>query len=204
MKHAIAAALSVAAFVATSATIAQTAPTSAPATVKAGTYTVESYHTLVQFGVNHFGINEFFGTFPGAKGTLVLDPQNLAATKLDVTVPVAGVSTTNATLDKELVSADWLDAAQFPDMRFVSTKVTRTGPKTATVAGTLTLHGVTKPVVLNATFNAGVVNPMNKAYTLGFKATGVIKRTQFGVSKYAPMVSDDTTLNITAAFEHKG
>ncbi len=203
MKHIIAAALSVAALAGTSTTIAQTVPAAATATVKAGTYTVESYHTLVQFGVNHFGINEFFGTFPGAKGTLVFDPANLAATKLDVTVPVAGVSTTNATLDKELAGADWLDAATFPDMRFVSTNITRTGAKTATVAGNLTLHGVTKPVVLKATFNAAVVNPMNKAYTLGFKATGVIKRTQFGVSKYAPMVSDDTTLTITAAFEHK-
>ncbi|KQN39303.1 polyisoprenoid-binding protein [Sphingomonas sp. Leaf407] len=203
MKHVITAALSMVALAAASATIAQTAPAAAPATVKAGTYTVETYHTLVRFGVNHFGINEFFGTFPGATGTLTIDPKNLATTKLDVTVPVATVSTTNATLDKELVSADWLDAAKFPTMRFVSTGVTRTGPATANVAGKLTLHGVTRPVVLKATFNAAATNPMSKAYTLGFKATGVIKRTEFGVSKYAPLVSDETTLTISAAFELK-
>lgn len=204
MKHVIiATALSLAALVAASGTIAQTAPAGSPATVQAGTYAIDSHHTLAQFGVTHFGINEFFGTFPGATGTLTLDPKNLAATKLDVTLPVATVSTTNATLDKELVSADWFDAARFPDMRFVSTKVTRTGAKTATIAGTLTMHGVTRPIVLNATFNAAAVNPMNKAYTLGFKATGVIKRTAFGVSKYAPMVSDDTTITISAAFEKK-
>jgi len=198
-----AAAMSIVALAAGSATIAQTAPASTPANVQAGTYAIDSYHTLAQFGVTHFGINEFFGTFPGATGTLTIDPQNLAATKLDVTLPVATVSTTNAMLDKELVSADWFDAARFPDMRFVSTKVTRTGAKTATIAGHLTMHGVTKPIVLNATFNAAATNPMNKAYTLGFKATGVIQRTAFGVSKYAPMVSDDTTITITAAFEKK-
>ena len=208
MKHVLTAALSIsalsiAALAGASATLAQTAPAASPASVQAGTYTIDSHHTLAQFGVTHFGINEFFGTFPGATGTLTLDPKNLAATKLDVTLPVATVSTTNATLDKELVSAYWFDAARFPDMRFVSTKVTRTGAKTATIAGTLTMHGVTRPIVLNATFNAAAVNPMNKAYTLGFKATGVIKRTAFGVSKYAPMVSDDTTITISAAFEKK-
>lgn len=203
MKPVIALLLSAAALASTTATLAQTTPTAAPTNVKAGTYAIDSYHTLVQFGVTHFGINEFFGTFPGATGSLTIDPKNLATTTLDVTVPVARVSTTNTTLDTELVSADWLDAGQFPTMRFVSTKVTRTGAKTATVVGNLTLHGVTKPVTLQATFNAAVTNPMTKAYTLGFKGSGVIKRTDFGVSKYAPLVSDATKITISAAFENK-
>lgn len=203
MKSVIAILLSAAALATATGTVAQTAPADTPATVQAGTYSVDSYHTLVQFGVTHFGINEFFGTFPGTTGSLTIDPRNLSATVLDVTVPVASVSTTNGTLDKELVSADWFDAAQFPTMHFVSTKVTRTGATTATVAGNLTLHGVTRPVTLRATFNAAVTNPMNKAYTLGFKASGAIKRTDFGVSKYAPLVSDETTITISAAFERK-
>ncbi|WP_066704276.1 YceI family protein, partial [Sphingobium amiense] len=161
--------------------------------VQAGDYTVESTHTQVQFSVNHFGINDFYGTFPGASGSLSINPKNLAAARLDVTVPVSSVSTTNKTLDEELVSADWFDAAKFPTMHFVSTKVVKTGPKTATISGNLTLHGVTKPVTLNASFNAAAVNPLSKAYTLGFKASGRIKRTDFGVSKYAPLVSDETT-----------
>ncbi|AYO75677.1 MULTISPECIES: YceI family protein [Sphingobium] len=171
--------------------------------VQAGDYTVESTHTQVQFSVNHFGINDFYGTFPGASGSLSINPKNLAAARLDVTVPVSSVSTTNKTLDEELVSADWFDAAKFPTMHFVSTKVVKTGPKTATISGNLTLHGVTKPVTLNASFNAAAVNPLSKAYTLGFKASGRIKRTDFGVSKYAPLVSDETTITITSAFEKK-
>lgn len=174
-----------------------------PAAVQAGSYAIDSAHTLVQFSVNHFGINDYFGIFPGATGSLTLDPRNIAATKVDVTVPVASVSTTNATLDKELVSADWFDAGRFPTIRFVSTKVTRTSANTAAITGNLTMHGVTRPITLNATFNASAVNPLSKAYTLGFKASGVIKRTEFGVSKYAPLVSDETTLTITSAFEKK-
>ncbi|WP_174521999.1 YceI family protein, partial [Sphingobium cloacae] len=70
--------------------------------VQAGDYTVESTHTQVQFSVNHFGINDFYGTFPGASGSLSINPKNLAAARLDVTVPVSSVSTTNKTLDEEL------------------------------------------------------------------------------------------------------
>jgi polyisoprenoid-binding protein YceI len=171
------------------------------AAVEPGSYAIDSSHTLIQFSVNHFGISDYFGTFPGATGTLEIDPRNIAAAKLDVTVPVARLSTTNATLDQELVSADWFDAARYPTIRFVSTKVTKTGTNSAMITGNLTMHGITKPISLKATFNAAAVNPLNKKYTLGFKATGTIKRTDFGVSKYAPLVSDETTLTITSAFE---
>ncbi len=171
------------------------------AQIQAGDYALDSNHTLVRFTVDHFGISEFFGTLPGASGTLSLDPGKLASAKLDVSVPVATVSTTNKTLDGELVSAEWFDAAQYPTMRFVSTKVVKTGASTADVTGNLTLHGVTRPVVLKARFHAAAVNPMNKAYTLGFNATGTIKRSEFGVTKYVPVVSDETQIAITAAFE---
>ncbi|HUD29365.1 MAG TPA: YceI family protein [Novosphingobium sp.] len=200
MKRMFAAAILAASFIVSVPIVAQQANGNA-AQVEAGDYKLDASHTLVRFTVDHFGISEFFGTLPGATGTLSVDPKALSAAKLDVTVPVATVSTTNATLDEELVGTEWFDAAKYPTMRFVSTRVVKTGANTADVSGNLTLHGVTRPVTLKATFKAAAVNPMNKAYTLGFNATGVIKRTEFGVSKYAPLVSDETTLAITAAFE---
>jgi polyisoprenoid-binding protein YceI len=189
------------ALVVPAAVIAQASPE--PTAVKAGTYAIEPNHTLVQFSVNHFGFNDYFGTLPGATGTLVLNPKQLAATKLDVSLPVERISTTNATLDGELKSADWFDAAKYPTIRFVSQTVTQTGPRTARISGTVTMHGVSKPMTLDATFGGAGVNPLNKADTAGFKATGTIKRTDFGVSKYAPLVGDAVTLSITAAFEQK-
>jgi polyisoprenoid-binding protein YceI len=201
MKRYFASALAVAALAFSVPIVAQ-ASRGATA-VQAGNYAIDSSHTLVQFTVNHFGISDYFGTSPGATGTLTIDPKNIASAKLNVTVPVRSLSTTNATLDKELVSADWFDAATYPSLHFVSTKVTRTGANAALITGDLTMHGVTKPITLVATFDAAAVNPLSKAYTLGFKATGVIKRSQFGVSKYAPLVSDETKLTITSAFEKK-
>jgi len=170
--------------------------------VQAGTYKVESNHTLAQFSVNHFGFNDFFGVIPAATGTLVLNPaQGLAGTSLDVSLPVERISTTNAVLDGELKSADWLDAARYPTIRFVSQKVEQTGPRTARITGTVSLHGVTRPMVLDATLGGSGVNPMTKAYTVGFSAKGTIKRSEFGVTKYVPYVGDDLAISITAAFE---
>jgi polyisoprenoid-binding protein YceI len=172
-----------------------------PAAVAAGAYVVEPAHTRVQFAVSHIGFTHFFGDFTGAKGNLILDPKNVAASQVDITLPVASVSTTNTTLDGELKSASWFDAATYPTIRFVSTKVVLTAPGKATITGNLTMHGVTKPVELAASFNGSGVNPLDKNYTVGFDATTALKRSDFGVKTYLPMIGDETSVRISAAFE---
>ncbi|RVU03644.1 polyisoprenoid-binding protein [Novosphingobium umbonatum] len=173
----------------------------APAAVQAGNYKVETSHTRVQFTVSHMGFSDWYGDFTGATGTLSLDPKAIAKAKLEVTIPVASVSTTNTTLDGELKSNAWFDADKFPTITFTSAKVTPTGPRTALVAGNLTFHGVTKPVVLKASFLASGVNPLSKGYTIGFNATTTLKRSDFGVKTYVPLIGDEVTLRISAAFE---
>jgi polyisoprenoid-binding protein YceI len=175
-----------------------------PTTVVAGTYAVEPTHTRIQFSVMHFGFTNWNGDLTGANGSLKLVPKNVSESQLDISVPVASVSTTNAKLDGELKSSDWFDAGRFPTMRFVSTSIARTTSTKATISGNLTFHGVTKPVVFAATFNGAGINPMNKHYTVGFDATGSIRRSEFGVTKYIPAVGDETTLHISAAFEKVG
>ncbi|MEG3174971.1 YceI family protein [Sphingomonas sp. RB3P16] len=171
------------------------------ADVKAGTYKVEPNHTQVTFSVSHFGISPFAGTFSDASGTLTLDPAKPAATKLDVTIPIASVQTTSSVLTGELKSADWFDAAKFPTATFHSTKIAALGADAVQVDGTLTLHGVTKPVSFRAKLFGAATNPMSKKASLGFLGRMVIKRSEFGVTKYVPVVSDETVLVINAAFE---
>jgi polyisoprenoid-binding protein YceI len=182
--------------------VAQMAPAD-PAKVPPGTYDVEPYHTRIMFAVNHMGFSTYFGDFTGASGKLTLAPK-AGADALDITVPVASVSTTNAKLDSELKAPDWFDAGKYPTMTFKSTKVTKTSATTAKVAGDLTLHGVTKPVTLSVKFHGAGVNILDKKYTAGFDATGIIKRSDFGVSKYVPLISDEVTLTISGAFEKQG
>lgn len=173
--------------------------------VQSGSYALEPTHTEVMFGVGHFGFSTYYGQFPGASGSLKLVSANPAASQLDVSVPVANVWTASDKLTDELKSADWLDAKAFPAMTFHSTKITTTGPTTADVAGDLTLHGVTKSVVLKATFKRAAVFPMNQKYMIGFDATGHLKRSDFGVSKYVQFgLADDVELIISAPFERKG
>jgi polyisoprenoid-binding protein YceI len=180
---------------------ASPAVTTDPGAVQAGHYRVEPTHTRVQFTVSHMGFTDWWGDFTGVSGSLVLDPARLAASRVEIAIPVASVATTNATLDGELRSADWFDAARFPTIRFVSTRIVRTGPARATIDGNLTLHGVTRPVALDARFVGAGLNPLSKAYTIGFNATATIRRSDYGVTMDLPLVGDETAIRISAAFE---
>ena len=180
---------------------AQTPANPNPSAVQPGAYKVEPSHTRVLFTVSHMGFTKWYGDFTGASGALTLDPKNPAAATLQVSLPIASVSTTNAKLDGELKAADWLDAGHFPLATFKSTVVTPKGTGMADVTGDMTLHGVTKPVTLHVTFNGAGVNPLDKAYTAGFEAHGTIKRSDFGVTKYVPLIGDTVELTLSGAFE---
>ena len=182
--------------------LAQTALPGAPdvSRVTAGNYKIDPGHSQVVFTLNHLGFTEYTGQFTQPTGTAVLDPANPANDKVDVTFAIAKVSTTVSALDAHLQKPEFFDAAKFPDGHFVSTKVTVNG-KTATIAGELTLKGVTKPVVLTARFIGAGANPMSKKATVGFAATTTIKRSDFGVSYGLPVVSDEVRLTINVAFE---
>jgi polyisoprenoid-binding protein YceI len=172
-----------------------------PASVPAGVYRVEPAHTRVQFTVSHLGFTDWWGDFTGVSGSLTLAPGGLAASRVEVSIPVASVATTNATLDGELRSADWFDAARFPAMRFVSTRIVRSGRTTAIIHGSLTFHGISRPVALDARFVGAGVNPLTKAYTVGFNATTTIRRSDYGVKMDLPLIGDETRIRISAAFE---
>jgi polyisoprenoid-binding protein YceI len=181
----------------------QTPGTPDPRKVTAGTYAIEPSHTQIIFAVDHMGFSIFRGFLSQASGTLTLDPAKLTATQLSVTIPIDSIHTTSAKLDGELTSADWLDAGHFPTATFVSTKVTPAPNGLAMVEGNLTLHGVTKPARMLAHFHGTGANPMSKATTIGFDGRLTVVRSQFGVTKYVPLVSDNVELTIAAAFEKK-
>lgn len=170
------------------------------ARVTDGTYAVDTGQTLVQWQVNHFGFNDYFGLFGGATGSLTLNKADASKYKVSIDIPLSGLTTTNAKLNAHLSSPDFFDVAKFATAHFESTSVVTKGNR-AEITGALTLHGVTKPVTLDAHFTGAGTNPMSKKVTVGFQAKTTIKRSDFGMSAFVPLVSDEVDLKITAAFE---
>lgn len=174
--------------------------------VTAGTYKTDPGHSLIGWEVNHFGFNDYYGLFGDIAGTLTIDPANLNAAKVDVTIPVGKVTTASAGLTSHLLRAgkdggkpDFFGPTP-ADARFVSTKVVASG-MTAKITGNLTLNGVTKEVTFDAEFTGAGANPFSKKETIGFEAETEIKRSDFGINYALPMVSDEVELDISVAFE---
>jgi len=192
--------LVVAASIATPA-LAQSPSPQTATNVKQGAYTIEPRHTQVMFDVDHMRFTKYYGRFSDVSGTLVLSSQAPSSSKFEIHVPVSTISTTSKTLDDELRGDQWFNSKKFPEIVFSSMNVTVTGQDTAKVAGNLTMHGLTKPVTLNVTFHGAGVNALDNKYTVGFEASGHLKRSDFGINPNLPLVGDGVDLIISAAFE---
>lgn len=166
--------------------------------VVAGTYPIEPRHTQVRFTVMHLGFTPYSGFFSGASGSLTIDPAKPEAAKVSIEVPVGTAWVTVPKLTEELRSPMFFDPAKYPTMRFVSDRVTVHGTQ-ATISGQLTMHGQTHPLTLEARF-VGAGTMMGKR-TVGFTATGTLKRSDYGITAGLPLVSDEVQIDIAAAFE---
>lgn len=169
----------------------------APAFAAPVTYKLDPAHTSVVAQWNHFGFSNPFAHFGNVEGTLVYDAANPGNSSVQVTLPLSGLESFTPKFNEHLRSADFFDAASFPNATFKSTKVEAVGAGKFKVTGELTIKDITRPVVLDATLNKAADHPMSKAPTIGFDATTTISRTEFGVGAYAPNVGDTVTLRIT-------
>ena len=163
----------------------------------ADTYAIDPTHTQVEFTYSHFGFSNITGRFDTVQGEFLFDPADPTKSSVNITIPVESISTGVEKLDEHLLSADFFDAAKYPTATFTSTGVTVAGEGKLAVAGDLTIHGVTRPVVLDVTINKIGEHPMAKVPAAGFDATTTIKRSDFGVGAYAPNVSDEVKIRIT-------
>ncbi len=178
-----------------------TIPAVSQASAPPGVYKVEPRHTRVLFAVSRFGLTTYRGQFIGASGSLVLSEPEVGASRLEVSAPISGLTTSSRHLDTLLEGPGWFDAARYPAMMFRSTAVARTGADTANVTGDLTLHGVTRSVTFKVKFDAGGFNLQNQTYAAGFEARGRIRRSDFRIARFALLVGDNVDLIIDAAFE---
>jgi polyisoprenoid-binding protein YceI len=163
----------------------------------AARYEIDANHTQVRFTYTHLGYSHISGRLGDVTGNFDFDAAKPANSSIDVQVPLASLSTGVPKLDAHLSSADFFNAGTFPTATFKSNKVTVVSPGKLKVAGDMTIHGVTKPVVLDVTVNKLGEHPMSKTPAAGFDASATIKRSDFGMGGGVPMVSDEVRLDIT-------
>jgi polyisoprenoid-binding protein YceI len=175
-----------------------TDPKSAPP----GAYEIETHHTQVIFAIPHLGLTDYYGRFEKVSGTLNFNPGAPEKSSASVSVDTGSANVMSSEVLGQLVGPTVFDAAKFPTATFKSTSLVRSGPTSGKMTGDLTIHGVTKPVTFDVTFNGGLKAPIGNAYDLGFHATTTIKRSDFGLDKmmWNSFVGDDVKLTIEAMF----
>jgi len=174
-----------------------TAATAAPQT-----YSCDPGHTEIVFRYNHSGFAPQTGGFSEFTCTLTIDESDIGASSLKVTIKAASLTTGFGLLDADLKGTNFFDAAKFPEITFVSTSIKRKGRKGASVAGNLTIKGITQPVTLKVKMTkkgehpAGQVLDAFKGKWIGFTADAKLKRSDFKIDQMVPLISDKVTLSI--------
>jgi polyisoprenoid-binding protein YceI len=170
--------------------------------VTPGTWTVDKNHAKVGFSISHNMTSDVEGSFKSFDATITTPNEDFTGAIFDFSADAASVSTDNEHRDKNIRNADFLDVEKFPKMTFKSTSVTKKSVSAYQIKGNLTLHGVTKPIVLNAVVRIPPAAVGLTKTVAGFKVSGVIKRADFNIGAgFADiMLGDEITLNVNGEF----
>ncbi len=163
----------------------------------ADTYVFDPGHTQVRFRYEHAGFSNIQGVIGMVSGELVYDAEDPSKSSVTATIPLDAIRTGNPKLDEHLQKDDFFDVANHPTASFVSTAVAKGADGRLSVTGNLSLHGATHPVTLAVTMNGQGEHPMRKKPGIGFDAVAEVRRSDFGVDKYVPVVSDAVHVEIT-------
>lgn len=161
-------------------------------------YELDPSHSQVVFSYNHLGFSTTHGMFSGFEGEIMFDAEDPAASSVNVSMPVMSMFTGWEEREEHLMSDDFFGASEGDMVTFSSTGIEVTGDTTAKITGDLSMNGVTKSVVLDASLNQKAdSHPMNNKPWLGFGATTTLLRSDFGVDKFTPFVSDEVEVRIS-------
>jgi polyisoprenoid-binding protein YceI len=165
--------------------------------VPAGTYRLDPAHASLIFRVSHLGFSRYTARFTRFDAELRLDPADPASATVTATIDPSSIETDNPDpsydFDAQLRGEPWLDTVRFPQMTFRSTEVELTAPDSARITGDLELHGITRSVTLEATFNGGYASHALDPFgaRIGFSAEGTLMRSAFGIAEGLPPPGSD-------------
>jgi len=179
-----------------------TSPAMTPTAAPQGEYTLDPEHTSVLFSLSHAGLSNFTGRFDEISGTLDFEPDAPEDSRLFIHIKAASVNTGLPAFDRELAGdSKYFDADTYPDIFFRSAGIEITGENRGRVTGNLSLKGVTRPVILEVTFNGAGKSFGHPGKTLGFSATGSLDRSDFNMGYLTNFgIGDEVSLRIETEF----
>ena len=160
-------------------------------------YVLDASHSQILFSYNHLGYSTTHGMFSGFDGEIAFDQEDPAASSVNISFPVMSMLTGWEQRFAHLMSGDFFGASEGDMITFASTGIAVTGDNTAMITGDLTMNGVTKSVVLDATMNQAGTHPMAEKPWAGFDATTSVLRSDFNVGNFAPFVGDEVQIMIS-------
>ncbi|MFK7894126.1 MAG: YceI family protein [Granulosicoccus sp.] len=172
--------------------------------VPSGEYDVDPTHAYINFQYNHLGLSNPTLGFDDFTVDLNLDTEDPTKSTVNVSIDPTSVISGSSIWTDHLTSGDWLDVENHPEITFTSTSVTAAGDGAYMVSGDLMIKGETSPVELSVTINAAMNHPMSGDPVIGLDASGDLLRSSFGLGKYAPAISDEVSLMISAEMVHAG
>ena len=187
---------SAAGFICAALVVLSSAVLAAELPVPSGSYGLDKTHGYVTFSYTHLGFSNPQVGFNAFDVDLQLDSTNLANSSFSVVIDAASIDSRVAEFDRHLHGEDYFAVAAHPQITFVSSAIAITSANTADISGDLKIRGVSKPVTLKATLNKAGMHPLQRRPALGVSARATIKRSEWGLAKYVPMVSDEVDLEI--------
>ena len=168
------------------------------------TWTLDKAHAKLGFTITHLMVSDVEGSFKSFDAKVIASREDFSDAVAEMTADVNSINTDNEQRDKHLKSADFFDAAKYPIITFKSKTFKKVSDKSFKVTGNFTMHGITKTIDLDATYRVGI-NPMNKQAITGFKITGVVKRSDFGIgtSMASNLLGEEVTIVANTEFVKK-
>ena len=178
--------------------LANDLPTVDLTAVPAGNYQSDSIHSYIHFTYNHLGLSNPVLAFDDFTIDMELDAENVENTTIDMTIDPSSIVAGSEIWQQELIGAEFFDVENHPDITFQSSAVSASDDGTYTVDGDLTIKGESSPVTLNVTLNAATEHPMSGNPVIGIAGSGSVLRSDYGLDKFAPNVSDQVNISLTA------